>query len=132
MSDDNFTELDEASMRRIWYSQEYLDFLNSDKWRELAAIRREIDGHKCTMCGRPEEEGTVLDVHHLSYSASYQGGFGTEDIWKDLTSLCRQCHLRVHHMMMRRTSADGGRGWKSEYGVPVVNTTNMNESRWDL
>ena len=128
---DNVAGLDEESMMRIWYSQEYLDFLHSEKWRELAAIRKEIDGHRCTMCDASESE-TVLDVHHLSYSASYQGGFGTEDVWRDLVTLCRSCHIRVHHMMMRRTSADGGRGWKSEYGVPVVNTTNMGENRWDL
>lgn len=115
---------------RIVYSVEYLDYLDSNKWRVLRAARLKIDGGRCAMCGTPGSKDNPLDCHHFGYKKP----FGNEDVWTDLVTLCRQCHDSVHRMMNRVTSADGRRGWASEFYVPEYNSTNKDEKtgEWKL
>ena len=129
---DPYVGLTNGEKWRVEYSSEYLDFLNSDQWRRMSLRRRLIDNARCCMCGRPLEAGAVLESHHLTYQASYRGGFGTEDIWRDLVTLCRPCHIRVHNMMNRTTGPNGERGWRSEPGVPLCNSINQDSGRWDF
>ena len=65
-------------------SQEYMDYLRSEKWQKLRSERLKIDGYKCQRCGRPFD----LQVHHLFYPPE----LGTEDPYRDLITLCDICH----------------------------------------
>ena len=65
-------------------SDEYKEYLRSDKWQRLRSERLKIDHYKCQRCGRPFD----LQVHHLFYPTK----LGTEDPYRDLITLCDSCH----------------------------------------
>lgn len=65
----------------------YDDYLQSDEWSEKRDKRKEIDGERCRICGRPMD----LQVHHLNYR-----NVGHENIYEDLITLCKYCHGMVH------------------------------------
>jgi len=65
--------------------EEYVSYINSDKWQLLRKqVIKEYDG-KCFFCW---EKGT--DVHHKTYA-----NFGNEPL-SDLVLLCRKCHEEEH------------------------------------
>jgi hypothetical protein len=65
--------------------EEYVNYINSDKWQLLRKqVIKEYDG-KCFFCW---EKGT--DVHHKTYA-----NFGNEPL-SDLVLLCRKCHEEEH------------------------------------
>ena len=116
-------EYDPGELSRIQYSLEYIDYLNSAKWAQLSRTRRGIDGGTCQMCGAHGEDGNPLQSHHFNYKHD----FGNEDVWVDLVTVCERCHKMLHRLMRRQTSADGRRGWRDEYYVPMYNSTNKDE-----
>lgn len=65
-------------------SQEYMDYLRSDTWQKKRSLRLKIDHYQCQGCGTTFS----LDVHHLQYPET----LGTEDVYKDMITLCRKCH----------------------------------------
>lgn len=64
----------------------YFKYINSDAWFIKRSEALEFHGRKCKSCGSKNK----LDVHHLTYER-----FGNE-LLKDLTILCRQCHELTH------------------------------------
>jgi 5-methylcytosine-specific restriction endonuclease McrA len=72
--------------KRIKDIPEYLDYLQSEEWKEKANRIKQRDNNKCTRCGSTEK----LEVHHLSYDNIYN------EPDEDLTTLCRECHLKEH------------------------------------
>lgn len=81
---------------------EYRDYLNTDTWNEKRKARLKIDRYTCQMCGSRHD----LEVHHFTYRNK-----GCENVWKDLVTLCDECHRKVHRMMNRLTAPDK-HGWK--------------------
>ena len=67
--------------------QEYQD----ERWKERAAQIRELDNHKCAMCGAKDVE---LHVHHLSYPPTPYHIWDSSD--NELVTLCKDCHEKVH------------------------------------
>lgn len=66
--------------------KEYQD----ERWKERARKIRELDGHKCAMCGAKG----VLHVHHLAYPpAPYHIWEATD---QELVTLCPDCHRKIH------------------------------------
>ncbi len=62
-------------------------------WR---AYRREVirlDGGCCTSCGREEDDGVVLQVHHERYIPGLELWEHPFDLCK---TLCKGCHAREH------------------------------------
>lgn len=96
-------------MDRIY--ADYSEYLKSEEWRQKARQRMEIDGYRCQMCGSSGTMNNRLQCHHLTYRHLYN-----EDVWKDLLTLCTNCHKAVHAMMNRRTAPDR-HGWKDELKV---------------
>ena len=100
---------------------QYQQYLKSDEWKQKARQRAEIDDFKCCMCGATGTMNNPLETHHLSYRA-----IGRENVWKDILTLCHNCHYHVHLMMNQKTAPDR-RGWKDElriadhvlYGEPI-------------
>lgn len=90
------------------YYTSYTEYLLSEDWKAKARQRAMIDGYKCCMCGSCGTSSNPLECHHISYRNIFR-----EDTWKDLLTLCRNCHRSVHRMMNRLT-APNRHGWKDE------------------
>ena len=67
--------------------KEHRRYLQTPKWRAIAATVRKRDGYRCQDCGRG---GILLDVHHLTYK-----NWKNEKL-EDLVTLCRKCHIKRH------------------------------------
>lgn len=94
---------------REWYRNTYL---LSGHWQETREKRLEIDEHKCFICGA--EKG--LDVHHLNYDRLWK-----EDVRRDLVTLCRKCHHKIHEFAEREKKA--GAREKEEFESEVIRAT---------
>ena len=70
-------------------TDEYRDYLRSDRWRDLRSKRLAIDEYRCQRCGSPYG----LQVHHLAYPLD----LGTEDPYTDLITLCGPCHELIEN-----------------------------------
>ena len=101
----------------------YSEYLKSDKWRQIARRRMEIDGYQCQGCGSRGTANNVLEVHHLSYKHIYH-----EESWvyEDLVCLCHACHRNLHRIMERVTNAQGRRGWLNNARIPTTHIYNLN------
>lgn len=101
-------------------NERYLQYLNSEKWRDIKRRRLEIDGYRCVSCGCRGTTGNPLEVHHLSYRYLYHE---ETRIYEDLVTLCSCCHKQIHAVMNRVTSPSGRRGWKDNSYIPHVHVT---------
>lgn len=90
------------------FYEQYDNYMQSEQWKNLRQIRIRIDNGQCQMCGQKTDKP---QVHHMRYD--HFGG--NEDVWRDLVTLCPECHEAVHRMMNRATGQreDGSiiRGW---------------------
>lgn len=76
---------------------------------EWLAFREEvlnIDGGRCRCCNRSEDDGVVLQVHHLQY---HKGTPIWEYPLKDCLTLCKGCHAKQHGLIRPRS------GWHLVY-----------------
>jgi len=74
------------------HSREYEAYIKSPAWEAVRRQRLQIDGGKCVMCGRPVGAGVEWNTHHLHYR-----NLGHEDVIKDVCTLCRDCHEKIHN-----------------------------------
>lgn len=72
------------------WEEAYEDYLHSETWARIRDQRLKIDGYRCRHCGCNDREH--IRVHHINYPAVW----GTEDVWLDLITLCKNCHANVH------------------------------------
>lgn len=100
----------------------YAEYLKSDRWREIAKKRLEIDNYECQMCGCKGTSINPLEVHHLSYAYIYHED---ERVYQDLVTLCHCCHKQIHKAMERRTNEQGRRGWRDSSKIPQIHTFNI-------
>lgn len=74
-------------------------YLKSEEWKSLRKETIIKNGFRCRLCGcRPPKKtrpGTGFDVHHLDYKNLYDVKV------KDLRTLCRDCHDKVHALMLK-------------------------------
>ena len=83
------------------------------RWLQLRNDVLIRDGYKCQACEGVES----LQVHHVKYVKSGK-------IWdspqKDLVTLCRVCHVKVHSVLRTYLQEPKGRhsakGWKKKSG----------------
>ena len=64
----------------------YIDYLQSETWKEKRNERLKKDNYCCQLCGKKEK----LEVHHLTYAR-----LGNEEM-EDLVTLCHACHEKQH------------------------------------
>ena len=95
--------------------EEYSVYLLSPEWKRIAEKRKEIDGHRCVMCGSIGTQTNKLECHHVTYR-----NVGNEDVYKDVMTLCRNCHRAIHRAMNRVTDANGRKGWKDTMPLSVI------------
>ena len=80
--------------------EEYQD----EQWKVRAAQIRELDNHKCVMCGAKDVE---LHVHHLSYPPPPFHIWDATD--NELVTLCKDCHEKIHEYDLRPLLIEGRR-----------------------
>lgn len=64
----------------------------TNNWKEYRNIVIELDGNRCSVCGRSGTE-VVLQVHHKKYICGLKPW---EYATKDCITLCRGCHAAEH------------------------------------
>lgn len=87
-------------------NKRYLAFLNSPEWKAIAKAKKEADGNKCQVCGSTEN----LEVHHKTYDPDPMKGLLS---FKNLTTLCKDCHLSAHGYKYGMREFDGPRKCRS-------------------
>lgn len=92
--------------------EDYMNYLQSDAWKAKARQRAAIDDYKCCMCGSAGTMRNPLETHHVTYRH-----IGHEDVYKDILTVCKNCHQSLHIAMNRITSPDGRKGWKDEMSL---------------
>ena len=70
-------------------SKHYQSFLYSPEWKAIAALRKQKDENKCSVCGSTEN----LEVHHKNYNIHPQKGLLSLD---NLITLYHDCHSSEH------------------------------------
>ncbi|SBW05306.1 conserved hypothetical protein [uncultured Dysgonomonas sp.] len=65
-------------------------------WFEFRESVIELDGYKCSVCGRGRDE-VILQVHHLKYIA---GRKPWEYATHQCKTLCKSCHASEHGIIM--------------------------------
>jgi len=79
-----------------WDHDRLLD--RGPNWREQAALARGRDGFACRLCGAPEREGRVHDVHHIRPFRQFGWVKGANNRYRlandldNLITLCQGCH----------------------------------------
>ena len=63
----------------------YVEYLESDEWKERRKAVLKRDKNKCRFCGKK-----ATHIHHLTYKNIFQ-----EPLY-DLVSLCNGCHQLIH------------------------------------
>ena len=99
---------------------QYLQYLKSDKWRQIASKRMEIDNNVCQGCGTRGNSLNPLEVHHLRYQGVLYHEDEGDNLYTQLVTVCHSCHKIIGNSMERITNKDGRRGWKSNPRIPKV------------
>lgn len=76
--------------------KEYTSPYKNSLWIEFRESVIELDGCKCSVCGRGRDE-VVLQVHHLKYIA---GRKPWEYATHECKTLCKSCHASEHGIIM--------------------------------
>ena len=69
-------------------SEEYREYLNSERWQRIRAAVLERDEWRCRVCG----SGDQLQIHHTRGVAR----FHETDYPEYVMTLCDNCHATIH------------------------------------
>jgi hypothetical protein len=83
-------------MKKI-QNRDKMQLYKLNQWNEFREKIIELDDYKCSVCGRTQEEGEVLQVHHLKYVS---GRKPWEYETSDCITLCKGCHAAEHGIVM--------------------------------
>lgn len=100
---------------------EYLDYIQTEQWKEIASKRLKIDNYACQGCGSKGSSTNPLQIHHLTYKHKYHEG-ENQNYYTDLVTLCHSCHNNLHNIMNRITNDKGRRGWSDNKDIPKLST----------
>lgn len=91
--------LEAASARR---THGYPNVPYGPGWSKQATKARSRDGHRCVVCGVPQNAcGRVLDVHHIyarrmfGYVPGQNANYRWANHLANLATLCQACHMKV-------------------------------------
>lgn len=101
--------------KQEYANENYKKYMQSEQWKRISATRRQIDDNACVMCGCRGTANNPLQCHHLGYTKP----LGTENVFRDLVTLCHCCHKLVHRLMNRKADAQGRPGWGNP-SIPKV------------
>ncbi len=66
----------------------YMEYLKSDKWKEISKECKNLANNKCIRCGSEDE----LEIHHITYKNIYN------EEQNDIECLCHLCHTTIHRL----------------------------------
>ena len=66
-------------------------YMRSQRWQDIRTKALERSGRTCEQCGRRQDDGYKLDVHHITYIRL--GG----ELMEDVQVLCYLCHGQLHY-----------------------------------
>ena len=72
---------------------DYYELLKDPRWQKRRLEIMQRDNFTCQMCGNGLTSGVPLNVHHYVYHKGYLPWEYSE---KDLITLCRDCHHKLH------------------------------------
>ena len=72
---------------------DYYELLKDPRWQKRRLEIMQRDNFTCQMCGNGLTSGVPLNVHHYVY---HKGYLPWEYPDKDLITLCRDCHHKLH------------------------------------
>ena len=72
---------------------DYYELLKDPRWQKRRLEIMQRDNFTCQMCGNGLTSGVPLNVHHYVY---HKGYLPWEYQDKDLITLCRDCHHKLH------------------------------------
>lgn len=86
-----------------------LNAYRKSEWKEFRRRVIEANDFQCSCCHKHEQEGAILQVHHIHYKKDENGQLRMpwEYAINEFEVLCKGCHARVHK---RLPPADGD-GW---------------------
>lgn len=73
------------------------------KWLDFRSEIFELDGYACVRCGRSQETGAILQVHHKQY---FKNRAPWDYEYKLCETLCKACHAAEHGLIPPRTGWD--------------------------
>lgn len=82
----------------------YNELINSWAWQKLRARKLEASP-LCEECERHGRIRAASEVHHITPVESVLDGQGMKALaydWKNLMSVCKDCHKEIHERMPRR------------------------------
>ncbi len=65
----------------------------TNRWQQFREELIELDGRKCVRCGRAQDEGTILQIHHKKYLFGRKPWEYPYDLCE---TLCKRCHAEEH------------------------------------
>ena len=74
--------------KKLLPKTKYYEYINSQKWKNIAQKIRKRDGYACRLCNAKNVE---LHVHHSTYERL---GYEADN---DLITLCAPCHKKFHN-----------------------------------
>jgi len=74
-------------------------YMRSQRWQDIRTKALERSCRTCEQCGRRQDDGYKLDVHHVTYIRL--GGEQMEDV----EVLCYMCHGQMHYRRKVRQDA---------------------------
>lgn len=101
-------------------SKEYMDYMQSETWKQKRSERLKIDEYRCVGCGTYGSQLNKIEVHHMGYKLP----FGEEDPYRHLVSLCTVCHMHIHRIMKRPTDPSGVSWWNEN--TPQIHEYDFN------
>lgn len=84
------------------------------RWKVFRSEVIKLDGSKCVKCGRSEEDGAILQVHHTKY---YHGVKLWDYAHDECETLCKGCHAELHGIIKPRD------GWQFEFDEDLGDLT---------
>jgi len=86
----NSLRKEQKTKKIIVTRKQYLEYINSPRWKKKKNKFLKYYGRICMKCGRTPKDNVFIDVHHINYQNL---GFET---YKDVIILCRECHGQYH------------------------------------
>lgn len=70
----------------------YQKYIRSKEWKDKRDRLFEVKGKRCVCCGRTEDDGVKIHMHHNSYEWLYH----EEEHPEIVVPVCQICHVAIH------------------------------------
>ena len=86
---DSTPEVEPIKQLMFISAKDKLEYMQSEKWKQLKLERLKIAQNKCESCGSTHN----LHLHHITYERL------TQESVEDVAAICEQCHTYIHSVL---------------------------------